>query len=115
MTDPAGKLSQNTPEVTVIFPLYQAADKVEAILASLLEQRHPSQARQEEWLRAIFIDNASTDGTATTLRQALSRAGNPRHVEVVENPQNIGLARSLNRAFGLAKTKYVLTCHSDCR
>ena len=34
---------------------------------------------------------------------------------MVANEENLGLARSFNRALGTVTTDYVLTCHVDCR
>ena len=54
-------------------------------------------------------------GTADALREALGRRGDPAHVEVVENPENLGYGGSLNRALEMATTPFVVTCHSDVR
>jgi cellulose synthase/poly-beta-1,6-N-acetylglucosamine synthase-like glycosyltransferase len=103
-----------SPRITVIFPLYHAAKKIPILLERMKAQRHPQFQDQYDWLRVIWIDNASTDGTAQALREALALIGSPSHHEVVVNPENLGLSRSLNKAFSLVQTPFALTCHSDC-
>jgi cellulose synthase/poly-beta-1,6-N-acetylglucosamine synthase-like glycosyltransferase len=61
------------------------------------------------------MDDASTDGTARAAEEALTRLGSPSHCRVVVNPENLGLAGTLNKAVGLVRTPYMLTCHLDCR
>src|SRR5262245_26854514 len=60
------------------------------------------------------MDDRSTDDTLVELEQALSRIGRPANYHVEMNPTNLGLAQTLNKAFGLVRTEYALTCHLDC-
>jgi GT2 family glycosyltransferase len=103
-------------KITVIFPLYRAAPAVPELVASLARQRHPDGLPQSDWLEAIFIDNASPDNTVEVLRQTLNGATTlDADIRVIENSENVGLARSFNRALGLTTTDFVLTCHADCQ
>jgi GT2 family glycosyltransferase len=97
------------PDVTIILPVYQAAEEAEGLVETVLSQVPPNGAGS---LRAVFMDNG---GTADALREALRRRGDPAHVEVVENPENLGYGGSLNRALEMATTPFVVTCHSDVR
>lgn len=97
------------PDVTIILPVYRAAEEAEGLVETVLSQVPPN---GEGSLRAVFMDNG---GTADALRTALDRRGNPPHVEVVENPENLGYGGSLNRALEMASTPFVVTCHSDVR
>jgi GT2 family glycosyltransferase len=101
--------------VTVIFPTYNATDAVEGLVGGILAQRPPEGADPATWLQVIFIDNASTDDTVHRLQAALAEARPPFAVRVVRNDDNLGLARSFNRALGMVTTDYALTCHADCR
>jgi glycosyltransferase involved in cell wall biosynthesis len=103
------------PRITVVFLLYHAARVVPALVDLLTHQRHPAFSGQADWLEALFMDDASTDDTAQILARSLREAGSPSHYRVVVNPENLGLAGTLNKAFGLARTPYALTCHLDCR
>jgi glycosyltransferase involved in cell wall biosynthesis len=111
----AGGAVARVPRVTVVFLLYNAARDVEALVACLARQRHPSGAPQEQWLEAVFYDDASRDGTPDVLRQALSAVGERSHYRAVLHPSNVGLAGTLNEAFSAASTPFLLTCHLDCR
>lgn len=87
---------------------------VGSLVAAAREQTHPEHANQSEWLECILMDDCSRDGTADEARRvlALLPAGSPYRLEL--NPQNLGLSRTVNRAFELARAPYVLTCHCDC-
>jgi GT2 family glycosyltransferase len=103
------------PHVTVAFLLYNAAAEVPGLLESLLRQRHPGFASQATWLEAMFVDDASSDGTPAAVTSALAAAGNPAHCRLVVHPNNLGLAGTLNEVFAQTRAPFVLTCHLDCR
>ncbi len=103
------------PRITVIMPLYEAAEDAPELVATLAAQRHPEHDDQSDWMQAILIDNASGDGTADRVREAFAAHGDPDHWRLVENEENLGLAHSLNKALEMAGTELVLTCHADCR
>jgi GT2 family glycosyltransferase len=110
MTDPT-----DHPRITVIFPVYRAADAVAGLVEGIGRQVPPPGADAATWLEVIFIDNASPDDTVARLEAELAAADLPFPVRVVRNDENVGLARSFNRALGMVTTEYVLTCHADCR
>jgi GT2 family glycosyltransferase len=112
---PAETRATPVPRITVLFLLYNAVTVVPELVKGLTRQLHPDHPRQSDWLEAVFMDDASTDGTADAVEQALARHGSPAHYRLVANPENLGLSRALNKAFGLTQTPYVLTCHLDCR
>lgn len=103
------------PRLTLAFLLYNAESEVAELVESLLAQRHPAHPRQAEWLEAVLVDDASSDGTAEAARKALAAHGDPAHVRLVVHARNLGLAGTLNELFAGARTPYVLTCHLDCR
>lgn len=102
------------PRVTVAFLLYNAAARVPALVEALARQRHSTFSRAEDWMRAVFVDDASADGTAETVRRELEARGGPPHYRLVAHPRNLGLAATLNELFAEASTPFVLTCHLDC-
>ena len=104
-----------TPRITVAFLLYNAKGDVGALVQGLVRQAHPSLPRQSDWLEAVFVDDASRDGTAEAAAGALAAIGSPSHYRLVVHPRNLGLAETLNETFRLARTPFVLTCHLDCR
>jgi glycosyltransferase involved in cell wall biosynthesis len=100
--------------ITVIFPLYNAESSVPTLVQSIAAQRHPRYSSQSDWLTVTFIDNASADATIRVLEEELAQARLTAPVRIVRNPENLGLARSFNRALGMTDTEFVLTCHADC-
>ncbi len=111
----ASETGARAPRLTVAFLLYNASREVPALLEALSRQHHPDFARQSEWLEAVIVDDASTDGTAAAVASALEAAGRPDHVRLVAHERNLGLAGTLNELFASATTPFVLTCHLDCR
>jgi len=101
-------------KVTVIFPLYNTEETVPNLVDALMAQKRSGFQSQSEWLNAIFVDDASKDQTLNNVKTELSKRGNPKHIHVVENPENMGLSKSLNKAFGHAETEFVVTCQCDC-
>ena len=107
-------MTATTARVTVVFLLYNAARTVPRLASALARQSRPHVPAQCRWLEAIFADDASRDDTRLELERTLSEHGRPEHWRVMLNPENLGLAATLNRAFSLARTPYVLSCHLDC-
>jgi GT2 family glycosyltransferase len=101
--------------VTVALLLYNAVREVDDLVASLARQVHPARSRQSEWLDAVFVDDASCDGTVEAVTRALASLGSPAHYRLVTHARNVGLAGTLNEVFSSARTPFVLTCHLDCR
>jgi GT2 family glycosyltransferase len=101
--------------ITVVFLLYRCAGEVTELVQALANQRHPKHLRQEDWMEALFMDDASGDGTAEAVRAALAQLGSPPHYRLAVNDRNLGLAGTMNRAITLINTPFVLTCHLDVR
>jgi GT2 family glycosyltransferase len=100
--------------VTVVFLLYNAERTVPMLVAALARQRHPGLARPADWLEALFVDDCSRDGTSQVLARSLEERGSPPSWRSMRHERNLGLAATLNRAFGLVRTPFALSCHCDC-
>jgi GT2 family glycosyltransferase len=111
----AGEKAARQPRITVAFLLYNAKRDVDALVQGVARQVHPSLPRQSDWLEAVFVDDASSDGTAEAATRALAAIGSPSHYRLVLHPRNLGLAATLNETFHQSLTPFVLTCHLDCR
>jgi GT2 family glycosyltransferase len=111
----SNEAAPSAPRITVVFLLFNAAGEVVSLVESVTRQVHPAFPRQSDWLEAVFVDDASGDGTAEAASRALAELGAPSHYRLLAHPRNLGLARTLNEAFALARTPFVLTCHLDCR
>ena len=109
--DPAA----GSPRLTLAFLLYNAAAEVPGLVQCLVRQRHPSIEKQSDWLLAVFVDDASSDGTVAAVRASLAGLGHPSHYRLVTHSHNLGLASTLNELFSQAETPFLLTCHLDCR
>jgi len=111
------EIVNDAPEsrITVVFLLYHAARSVANLVAGIGRQHPYAGANPARWMKAIFIDDASTDDTLERLEAELAAAKLPFAVRVIRNEENLGLSRSLNRALASVDTEYVLTCHLDCR
>jgi glycosyltransferase involved in cell wall biosynthesis len=75
--------------IGVVIPTFNRQAMLRQALESVLNQSHDA-------LEIVVIDNASTDGTATYMAGV-----GDRRVRYVVNPQNIGMAGSINRAVHL--------------
>ena len=83
-----------SPLFTVFTPTYNRADALERPYRSLLAQTYAD----FEWL---VIDNASTDATPDIIERW--RSSSPFPITFLRNPENIGFARSWNRAIRAAR------------
>jgi glycosyltransferase involved in cell wall biosynthesis len=74
-------------------------------LEQALESAH---AQTFQDVEVVVVDDASTDGTPDVLRR---HAGG--RVTAARNDRNLGEARTMNRAFALARGEYVKLLHGD--
>jgi GT2 family glycosyltransferase len=100
-------------KITVVYLLYNAGRDVPMLVDALLRQRSVDGRPPADWLEAIFMDDGSRDDTVAVLRSELEKVGGPPFARIEPNPSNLGLAATVNRGVGLARTPYVLTCHCD--
>ena len=90
----------NPPKVTVLMSVYNGEAYLKASVQSVLEQTF----RDFEFL---VIDDGSSDGSLSILQDI-----HDDRVRVVQNAQNLGLIRSLNKGIGLARGEYI--ARHDC-
>jgi hypothetical protein len=89
------------PLVSVLMSVHNDARFVGEAVQSVLAQTLPD-------FELIVVDDASTDATA----ELLAEIGDPR-LNVVRNPEQSGLAASLNRGLDVAQGRYVARLDSD--
>jgi len=58
----------------------------------------------------IFVDNGSTDGTVKWLQGQLKKNKNYR---LIENKENVGVAKGLNQGINLSQGEFILFMHND--
>ena len=91
------------PKVSVLCPVYNAEAYIAKCLESLIGQTH------QEW-QAICVNDASTDSSLTLLRDFSKR---DHRIEVVDLPENVGLAKARNVALEKATGDFVCMLDAD--
>ena len=89
------------PEVTIILPVYNGERYLREAINSVLAQTYRD---FELWV----CNDGSTDGTTAIVDSYTD----PR-VRRVDNPHNMGLVTTLNRAFAMAATPYIARMDDD--
>lgn len=85
---------------TVVVPTWNGVERLAALLASLARQTVPHEV--------IVVDNGSTDGTASFVRER-----HPR-VRVLELPTNEGFSRPVNLGARAADGEVIVLVNDDC-
>jgi len=89
------------PEVTVLMSVYNGEKYLRESIDSILNQTFKD-------FEFLIINDGSTDKTAEILKSY----SDPR-IEIMNNPKNIGLAKSLNKGLKIAKGKYIARQDAD--
>jgi len=91
--------------LTIGIPTYNRVDAVSARVSELLAGGLP------DGVEILVIDNASTDGTAETLRRAFPDAP----LRVLSNAENLGYGGNFFRLFDEARSEYLLVVSDEDR
>ena len=94
-------LSADTPRVTVLMPVYNAAATVREAVDSVLAQTYGD-------FEFLIIDDGSSDETARIVRSY----DDPR-IRSESNGQNLGVVRTLNKGLDLARGEYLVRMDAD--
>lgn len=94
---------EKQPLVSVIMPAYNCEDYIADALQSIIDQTYKN-------LEIIVVDDASTDGTWTMI-QALAKQD--KRIVALQNPQNLKIVGTLNRAVNRSKGKYLARMDGD--
>lgn len=89
------------PDVTVVVVSYNTAHLLDRMFAALDAASHTVR------VQTIVVDNASRDNSVDILRTKYP------HVQLIENPTNVGFGRANNLALPLARGRYVLLLNTD--
>ena len=87
--------------VSIILATYNREQYIEKAINSVLSQTY----RDFEF---IIIDDGSTDNTLNVLRSY-----NDSRIKIIENKENIGFVKSLNKAINCAKGEYIARIDDD--
>lgn len=97
------------PRVSIVVPLRDEEENVDALLSSLLAQDYPD-------IELIVVDDGSTDRTPELLAAWTARDARVRVERVEELPPGwAGKAHALHRGVGLASGEWVLFTDADGR
>jgi succinoglycan biosynthesis protein ExoO len=91
------------PNVSVIVPVFNAADFVDAAYRSLLGQT------SDDW-EALFVNDGSQDGTLGVVQ---SIAISDKRVKVIDLPTNCGPAYARNAALAVAEGQWIAVLDAD--
>ncbi len=91
-------------KLTIIIAVYNAAEKLQACLDSILAHTSLSDARN-----LLLIDDAGGEPALEAIYKSISSP----YIQLVRNPQNIGYTKSVNRAISLCPARDVILLNSD--
>lgn len=93
------------PAISIIMPTYNGATFIEGAIESVLQQSY------KDW-ELIIISDGSTDTTDSIVRSYIA---NHPNILFIENEQNVGIQKSLNKGLSYAKGKYIARLDDDDR
>ncbi|MDR0866644.1 MAG: glycosyltransferase [Candidatus Symbiothrix sp.] len=91
----------NTPLVSMVVPSYNHAAYIEECILSIVNQTYKN-------IELIVIDDGSTDNSRAILERLQKQYG-----FILEFQENQGVAKTMNRAIGIARGKYISGSASD--
>ena len=94
-------VGSDTPQISVLMPAYNAERYIAQSIQSVL-------AQTDEDFELIVINDASTDST----RAVVLQYKDPR-LRLVDNPRNLGIVETLNRAIATSRGRYVARIDAD--
>lgn len=93
----------NNPLVSVIMPTYNTEKYVVQAVKSILNQTYKN-------FEFIIVDDCSTDTTLSILKCFEKK---DKRIILIQNKENLGVTRSLNKALESAKGKYIIRMDAD--
>ena len=91
------------PAISVILPVYNAESYLNAAIESILKQTFTD-------FECIIIDDASTDKSWEIIQHY---AKNDSRIVADQNKKNLHGCRTLNKALGIARGKYIARVDND--
>lgn len=89
------------PEISVVMTVFNGASHLEEAIRSVLAQTFTD-------FELIIIDDASTDESLSIVQGFADE-----RIRIVQNEENLGLTKSLNKGISLAQGKYIARMDSD--
>jgi glycosyltransferase involved in cell wall biosynthesis len=95
--------NHTNPLVSVVLPVFNAASYLHDAIESILQQSYSN-------FELIIINDGSSDSSLDIIKSF-----DDKRIRYVENKENIGLIKTLNRAFELANGSYIARMDADDR
>ena len=92
-----------TVPIRVILVNFNAGETISRSVQSVLDSGEP--------VRITLYDNASTDGSVELIQRVFA---NVDCLEIVEDKENLGVARAVNAAATVCQEEYILVLNPDC-
>ncbi len=89
------------PVISILLPAYNAAKYIEQTINSLLHQSFTD-------FELLVIDDGSTDNTVSIIKGFTDS-----RIVLIQNEQNLGLVKTLNKAIALCKGIYIARMDAD--
>ena len=89
------------PAISILLPAYNAAMYIEETISSLLSQTFAD-------FELVIVDDGSTDNTVSIIRSF-----SDSRIILIENKQNLGLVKTLNKAALICKGVYIARMDAD--
>ena len=95
------------PLVSIIVPIYNVANFIEKCVCSLMEQTY-------ENIEFIFVNDCTPDNSVEILTRTIKKYPNRyNRTQIINNEQNVGLAKTRQVGTLAASGEYIIHCDSD--
>lgn len=94
-------------KVSIIVPIYNVSNYIEKCVSSLMEQTY-------ENIEFIFVNDCTPDNSIEILTRTIRKYPNRyKNTKIINNKQNLGLARTRQVGTQAATGEYIIHCDSD--
>lgn len=97
------------PQVTVVIPIYNESDIIEARLENLLQTEYPTEKIE------IVLANDSTDDSASRARSFFNRTETNARLRIIDTGNRNGVAAALNSAIPAASGEVIFRTDADAQ
>jgi GT2 family glycosyltransferase len=99
--EPPRQIDETVPDFSVVLVCWNNREYLEPCLHSLFE------GNLESSFDVVVVDNGSTDGSQSMLRENFSQ------VKIIQNDHNVGLGKASNQGIEATSGRYVLLLNND--
>ncbi len=96
-------MNNKQPSVAILLPVFNCEKYIEECLDSLINQTY-------ENFKIVILDDQSTDSTLDIIQRYVELYD---HIELHQNPKNLGIIESRNQLFNLSNAKYFAFMDGD--